>query len=280
MRRLVVVAGIAGLLTGTAMAQSPVSGGGTQPPAPATAGQAPAPAAAAQPPASSGDANELSRQATDPTASLMAFNVIGELTTSYHGLDDDGFTLKFQPVVPFRAWNVSNILRVVVPYQTSGPGDEGLKSVSIFDLVVLPQKWGRLGVGPVMTLSESASDAESKFAIGPAVGAVVPLSKRLSVGGFTQNLFATGVAITQLQPIVACQLGHGWALSAGDLQFVYDWNLDEWVSLPIGFQIGKVLKVARQPMRLSVNPQWNLKDITGASKAKVVFTATVLAPAK
>ena len=210
----------------------------------------------------------------------MAFNFIGEFTTSYHGLDDHGSTLKFQPVVPFRAWSVSNILRVVVPYQTSGPGDEGLKSVSIFDLVVLPQKWGRLGIGPVMSLSESASDAESKFAIGPAVGAVVPLSKKLSAGGFTQNLFATGVAITQLQPIVAYQLGHGWALSAGDLQFVYDWNRDEWVSLPIGFQIGKVQRVAGQAMRFSLNPQWNLKDITGATKAKVVFTVTVLAPAK
>ena len=262
-------------------AQSPAPGGGSQAPAPAAAGQAPAQAAAAQaPPAGGSDADELSRQATDPTASLMAFNFIGEFTTSYHGLDDDGFTFKFQPVVPFRAWKTSNILRVVVPYQVSGPGDEGLKSVSIFDLVVLPQKWGRLGIGPVMSLSESASDAESKFAIGPAVGAVVPMSKKLSVGGFTQNLFATAVAITQLQPIVAYQLGHGWALSAGDLQYVYDWNRDEWVSLPIGFQIGKVQRVAGQAMRFSLNPQWNLKDITGASKAKIVFTATVLAPAK
>jgi hypothetical protein len=269
------------LLAGTALAQSPPARGGAGSlPAPAVAGPSQAPAAAAQAPAAGSDADELSRQATDPTASLMAFNLIGEWTTSYHGLDDHGFTFKFQPVVPFRAWKVSNILRLVVPYQVDGPGDDGLKSVSIFDLVVLPQKWGRLGIGPVMSLSESASDAESKFAIGPAVGAVVPLSKKLSVGGFTQNLFATGVAITQLQPIVAYQLSHGWALSAGDLQFVYDWNRDEWVSLPIGFQIGKVLKVAGQPMRLSVNPQWNLKDITGAGKAKIVFTATVLAPAK
>jgi hypothetical protein len=280
LKRLAAVAGIACVLTGTALAQGPAPGGGSQAPAPAVAGQAPAPAAAAQAPAGGSDANELSRQATDPTASLMAFNFINDIRTSFYGVDDNGFEFRFQPVVPFRAWNVSNILRLVVPYQTSGPGNEGLKSVSIFDLVVLPQTWGRLGIGPVMSLSESASDAESKFAIGPAVGAVVPVSKKLSVGGFTQNLFATGVAITQLQPIVAYQLGHGWAFSAGDLQFVYDWNRDEWVSLPIGFQIGKVQRVAGQAMRFSVNPQWNLKNITGANKAKIVFTVTVLAPAK
>jgi hypothetical protein len=280
LKQLAAVAGIVCLLTGTALAQNPPAAGAGTAPAPAVAGQAPVPAAVAQAPAAGSDDNELSRQATDPTASLMAFNFINDFRTSFYGMDDDGFEFRFQPVVPFRAWKVSNILRLVVPYQVSGPGDEGLKSVTIFDLVVLPQTWGRLGIGPVMSLSESASDAESKFAIGPALGATLPISKKLNVGAFTQNLFATGVAITQLQPIIAYQLGNGWALSAGDLQFVYDWNRDEWVSLPIGFQIGKVLKVAGQPMRLSVNPQWNLKDITGANKAKIVFTATVLAPAR
>ena len=137
----------------------------------------------------------------------MSFNLINNFTTSYHGLDDSGYMFKFQPVVPFRAWRTSNILRVVVPYQTSGPGDEGLKSVTIFDLVVLPQKWGRFAIGPVMSLSESTSAAPSKFAIGPAVGAMKPISKKLNVGLFTQNLFASHVGITQIQPIVAYQLG-------------------------------------------------------------------------
>jgi hypothetical protein len=280
LRRSAAAAGIACLLSGTALAQSSAPGADSQPPAPTAAGQAPAPAAAAQPPAAAGDADELSRQATDPTASLMSFNFINDFRTSFYGVDDDGFEFRFQPVVPFRAWKTSNILRLVVPYQTDGPGNEGLKSVSIFDLVVLPQRWGRFGIGPVMNLAESESAAESKFSIGPALGAVVPISKKLNVGGFTQNLFASGVAITQLQPIVAYQLGSGWALSAGDLQFVYDWELGEWVSLPLGFQIGKVLKVAGQPMRFSLNPQWNLKDIDGANKAKVVFTVTLLAPGK
>ena len=210
----------------------------------------------------------------------MAFNLINGVTTSYHGVDDSGYTFKFQPVVPFRAWRVNNILRVVVPYQVDGPGNEGLKSVTIFDLAVLPQKWGRLAFGPVMSLSESASAAPSKFAIGPAVGAMKPLSKKLSVGLFTQNLFAAHVGITQMQPIVAYQLGHGWALSAGDLQFTYDWERGGWVLVPIGFQIGVVRPVARQPVRFALNPQWNLRNVTGADKVQITFTVTLLAPAK
>ena len=146
--------------------------------------------------------------------------------------------------------------------------------------MVLPQKWGRLAFGPVMSLSESASAAPSRFAIGPAVGAMKPISKKLNVGLFTQNLFATHVGITQLQPIVAYQLGNGWALSAGDLQFTYDWERGGWVSVPIGFQIGKVQRVAGQAMRFALNPQWNLRKVSGADKVQVIFTVTLLAPVR
>jgi hypothetical protein len=223
-------------------------------------------------------ADELSKQATDPTASLMAFNLTNDFRTSFHGLDDTGYEFRFQPVIPFEAWGASNILRIVVPFQASGPGDNGLKNVSIFDLLVFPQSWGRFGVGPVMSLAESAGTAPSNFTIGPAIGAVVPMSSRLNLGLFNQNLFGDGVALSQLQPIVAYQLGDGWALSAGDLQFIYDWEAGQWVNLPIGAQIGKVLAVLGQPMRLSLNPQWNLRDIEGAIETKIVFTATILAP--
>lgn len=233
-----------------------------------------------QEPSSAGDANELSRQATDPTASLMAFNFINDFRTSFTDADDSGFEFRFQPVVPFRAFKTANILRVVIPYQGSGPGNDGLKDVSIFNLIVLPQKWGRLGVGPVMSLKQSSGDAPSKFAIGPAVGGTGSMSKKLNIGLFSQNLFASEVAVTQLQPIVAYQMGHGWALSAGDLQFTYDWKGGEWVSIPIGFQIGVVRAVGGQPFRFSVNPQWDLADKPGVASSKVVFTVTMLAPAK
>ncbi len=222
--------------------------------------------------------DDLSSQATDPTASLMAFNFINDFRTSYYGLDDHGFEFRFQPVIPFRAWGVSNILRVVIPYQANGPGPEGLKSVSIFDLIVLPQSWGRFGFGPVMGLTESTSDAPAKFTIGPAVGAVIPLSKKLNIGAFSQNLFGEDTAISQIQPIIAYQLGGGWALSAGDAQYIYDWKASQWVSLPIGFQIGVVKPITGQPFRFALNPQWNLKDITGAIETKIVFTVTLLVP--
>jgi hypothetical protein len=78
-------------------------------------------AASAQDQAPAGDANELSRQATDPTASLMAFNLINDFRTSFTGFDDTGFEFRFQPVVPFRAFKASILLRLAVPYLGVAP---------------------------------------------------------------------------------------------------------------------------------------------------------------
>jgi hypothetical protein len=210
----------------------------------------------------------------------MALNVVGEWEASYHGDDGSGFSFLFRPVIPYEAWGMANILRITVPYRTSGLGPTGLGSVSIFDLVVFPQSWGRFGVGPVLSFSSRApgSTDSNVFGIGPAVGAVVNISPRLKIGAFNQNVFGNELAVSQLQPVVAYQLGEGWALSAGDLQLIYDWNGGRFVSVPIGFQIGKVTRVGGQPMRFSVNPQWNLQSIDGTPSASVGFTATLLAP--
>ena len=173
--------------------------------------------------ATAGD--DLSSKATDPTASLMAFNFIADYTGAYHGPNSgqasSGLDLTFRPVIPFDAFGKPNILRLTVPYQASGRGNDGLGAVSLFDLVILEKSWGRLGVGGVATFSQEGS-APDDFVIGPALGAVWDYSKKVKVGLFSQNVFAGNTAVSQLQPIVAYQLGGGWALSAGDLQFTYD----------------------------------------------------------
>ena len=51
----------------------------------------------------------------------MSMSVLGEAASSYWDRDDNGFTLKFQPAVPFKAWGTANIVRVVVPYKSQVP---------------------------------------------------------------------------------------------------------------------------------------------------------------
>jgi hypothetical protein len=223
-------------------------------------------------------ARDLSVEATDPTAFLMSFNLIGDARMSYHGEDGGGFEFRVQPVIPFTAFGAQNIFRIIVPYQMSGPGAEGLKSVSLFDLVLFDESWGRWGVGPVATLSEGVSDSETRFAIGPAIGAVGPVNDRLQIGVFNQNLIGQDFAISQFQPVIAYQLGDGWAISTGDLQFIYNWDGGNWVNVPFGFELGLVQSIADQPFRFAVGPQWNLKDVEGVPESKINFRVTMIAP--
>lgn len=229
------------------------------------------------------DADELSRQATDPTASLMSLGLSTTYTGGYHGNQpdqpDDAWQLKFQPVIPFKAFDLPNILRISMPYQTGGRGEEGLGDVSIFNLTIFNETWGRWGVGPVMTFATD-DDAKDDFVIGPAVGFVYQVSKRLNVGLFNQNVFGHDTAISQLQPILAYQLGDGWSLSLGDLQFIYDWERERWLNVPVGFQIGKVIRIGGQAVRFAVNPQYNLIDDDGLEQWKVGFSMTFLFPSK
>ena len=288
-RGIAVVALAAGLLVPAASARADEAAQDPKPtaaPSEAGAKTGAAEPATAPPASAESERDELSRRATDPTASPLNFGLINDVTTTYRDLEDgtpideNGYTLKFQPVLPFRAWGVANILRMTVPYQASGPGPEGLEDLTIFDMVILPQSWGRLGIGVVGSFAAATSDVSAHATIGPAVGFVAGVSKKLNLGLFNQNLFGNDVAISQIQPILAYQLGSGWSLSLGDLQWPYDWDRGEFLSMPIGVQLGKVLPVAKQPMRFAVNPQYDMKDLPGGSRFKVLVTITLLLPEK
>jgi hypothetical protein len=227
-------------------------------------------------------ADELARKATDPTASLMSFGLNLDYTGAFHGnapgLPGDSTGINFRPVIPFTVFGQSHILRLSLPYLVDGRGEKGLGDVTMFDLVTFNRASGRLGVGVVVTLAAS-DNAPDDIVVGPALGFVGPLSKQLNVGVFNQNVFGGDTAISQLQPIIAYQLGEGWSLSAGDMQLTYDWKRGRWLSLPLSLQLGKVTKIGSQPVRWSLNPQYNLADDAGLEKWSVVLGLTLLVPA-
>jgi hypothetical protein len=220
----------------------------------------------------------LAEQAVDPTASLMSFQVVDNYSPTLWQQDGTSNQLLFRGAVPFRAWRTNNILRVTVPYRTGGVRGAGTEPVQIFDLIVLQKKWGRWGLGPLVSFGQDGADGSGPFAIGPAFGVVIQRG-RWTLGVLNQNLFGREIAIFQLQPIIAYQLGSGWSLSAGDAQYPYDWNSGEFAAVPLSLQLAKVTKLAGQPVRLFVNPQYNLKDTAGADQWKFGFGFAVLVPA-
>jgi hypothetical protein len=249
----------------------------------ATAGEPPKPEFAKPGAASSDPApgEDLSSRASDPTASLMAMNFLGTYTGGFHGngggLPDDSLSITFRPAIPFTFLDHPNLLRLTVPYQLGGRGQEGFGSITVFDLFMFNESWGRWGIGPLLNF-DTTGDLPDEFSFGPAIGGVVNVNKKLKVGLFSQNLLAADTGLSQLQPVIAYQLGHGWSVSAGDLQFAYDWKASQWLSAPVGFQIGKVTKIGTQPVRFAVNPQYNLIDRDGLNEWSVSFTFTALFP--
>jgi hypothetical protein len=149
--------------------------------------------------------------------------------------------------------------------------------VSIFDVMLYDRPWGRFALGGVAALSREGA-APDELAIGPAAGLVWQYSKKLNLGVFSQNVFAGDTAVSQLQPIIAYQLGNGWSLSAGDIQWAYDFKNSRWQSFPIGFQVGKVSRIGNQPVRYSLNPQYNLAEFDGSEGWSLAFTFTLLVP--
>jgi hypothetical protein len=226
-------------------------------------------------PATAQDEMSLAQKAADPTAALMSFNFKYAMT----GLQDipmDVHALQFQPVVPFQAFGVANILRPTITYETAGPAGARLADVTIFNLSVFDRPWGRWGLGPVMQMR--GGNAPGPFAIGPAVGFVMNRGP-WTLGLFNQNLFGSSTAISSIQPVVAYQLGGGWALSSGEAQFTMDWKRNRFVNLPVGVALSKVGSIGGQAVKFSINPEYNVLSVSGAPDFSVRAGFTLLVPA-
>ena len=116
--------------------------------------------------------DELAAQATDPTASLMSFQLQDWYTANFHGLDDSLNQVVFRAAIPFALGDTRHIFRVTQPYVTSSPsGATGFADTTIFDLVVFNQPWGRWGVGISGTVPTGRSLLTAdQWTAGPALG--------------------------------------------------------------------------------------------------------------
>jgi hypothetical protein len=104
------------------------------------------------------DANsELAAKATDPTASLMSFQLNDWYTARFHGVDDSANQVVLRAAIPFTLAGMNHILRITQGYATSTPSDAtGLVDTGIFDLITFNLDWGRWGAGISATLPTGA----------------------------------------------------------------------------------------------------------------------------
>lgn len=230
------------------------------------------------PPPASG-ASSVDKDVLDPTASLMSFGFREIVTTNYYGKSGSSNQIQFQPAVPFKAWGTANILRVSLPFNTGGVAGRGLADVTVFNVTVFPTTGGRFAIGPVMNFVSNPAVTTDRFQAGPAIGWVGGKGK-WTYGLFSQNLFSRHTQITALQPILAYNIGNGWALATGDAQWTIDWDSGQFVNIPIGIQVGKIFKLGSQLCRWTINPEYNARSVPGTPHWTVRFNFILLVPAK
>jgi hypothetical protein len=205
---------------------------------------------------------DLATKLVDPTASVTTLNFQNRFVSSFYGNSDQQNTFVFQPVIPYKAFGTNHIFRATMPYRLDGPFQDGLDPVTLFDLMVIPAFQGRMGVGPVVSFAPNNGKGRDTIQAGPAVGYVTQKGK-WTLGAFNQNLISSDTNVSFLQPVIAYTINPKWTISAGDLQEGYDWKSDQWVSLPVGFQVGRLVQFGKTTLRLAYNPQYNFRDLEG-----------------
>jgi hypothetical protein len=236
-----------------------------------TAAQSGAPQAG-QPPE-----RDLASQVVDPTAALKTLSFQNKFSPSLWGIDDEQNEVDLQLGIPHSAFGQRNILRVTVPYLTSSPsGARGLTDAAVLNILLFPKEWATIAVGAVASLGTSKGTGIDTFALGPAAGLIFKKNK-WTYGVFNQNLFSFGdVATTQIQPVLAYTVNKQVSLALGDLQYTVDWKKDRFVNVPLGFQVNYITSLGEQPVRLFVNPQYNLKNEFGSRKWGITTGLTLI----
>jgi len=229
----------------------------------------------------------LNQAASDPTASLMSVQLSDWYNADLHEMPGkDANTAVLRTVIPFQTGDLKNIFRATIPVITDNPEvDPGLSDITLFDLVVFNQSWGRWGLGPVALLpTGGGSRGADQWALGPAVGFTARQGKLLW-GAFNQNLFTYAgnddrnpVNVSVLQPILNFGLGHGWSVGASEMTFSYDYGNGRWTSLPLGMGINKLVRFGKLPVQFSLQYEHDFANQQGTPEDTIRFTLKFLFP--
>jgi len=228
----------------------------------------------------------LSSQASDPTASLMSFQLQDFYAPNLHNSTGSQNILQFRAAIPFELGGINNIARLTIPDVTdSANGQTGIGDATLFNLLAFDREWGRFGVGAVALLPTGADGISAeKWGLGPALGFVARPSWGLA-GLFNQNILTVGgddarpdVNISTLQPILSVSLGNGWSVGTSDMTFTYDWDRDAFTSLPLGVKISKLTKPGGVPIQWQFSYERNFYDTRAGPKDTLGFTMKILVP--
>src|SRR5262245_47834061 len=234
-------------------------------------------------------ASELSRQLSNPVTSLWSI----QFQFNNYRLENGKWNnnLLFQPVLPVSLTKDLNLItRPVIPLYDSVPHETargefdrttGFGDITLAEMLS-PAHTGHwiLGAGPSFIFPSASSDftGQGKWQVGPAV-VVGYLTKHFIVGVFPQQWWSFAgdssrpdTSQMNLQPFASWFFGGGWKVgcSANNLDDLKASVGMTW-TVPIGVEIGKVLKLGKLPLKIilagqympvhpgNVGQEWNIQ---------------------
>ena len=226
-------------------------------------------------------AQDLANQANNPAAPLSLIQFRNILVPHIEGANGVSNGLQVQPVLPigpFNSFPFVQLMKITFPIIISLPdpvGQKGQGDLQVFDLLTFKQKWGQWGVGPVLVFPTASKSAlgSGKYEAGPAVAVIYTGVKNLTAGAIVQNPISYAGAADRddvntmlITPTFTFNLSGGWFVGMADYNTMIDWTSNGSVLLPIGVQAGRVVRIGKQPVSISIEAGGALVRPAGTPK--------------
>jgi hypothetical protein len=223
---------------------------------------------------------DLSNQVNNPAAPVTFIQFRDILIPSVAGTNGPINALEMQPVVPigpFHSFPYTQLMKITLPMFISTPGvappmacigcpplstsASGMGDLQLFDLLSIKQSWGRWGIGPTVifpTATETQLGA-GKWQAGPSVAIIYTGIKNLTAGFVLQNPISYAGSPNRpdvnqmvITPTFTFNLAKGWFVGLSDYNFTWNWESGGAATIPLGMQVGKVVRLGRQPVSMSI----------------------------
>jgi hypothetical protein len=179
--------------------------------------------------------------------------------------------VNIQPVIPISLnadWNLISRTILPVTWQDDIAGPSGSQFglgdtlQSFFLSPVKPTDGIIWGVGPVFLIPTATDEllGSGKWGAGPT-GVALKQDGPWTFGILANHVWSfagqsdrTDVSSTFLQPFISYTTPEAWTFSL-NTESTYDWETNDW-SVPINFQVSKVVKFDEQPVSFGVGARY------------------------
>ena len=216
-----------------------------------------------------GDAESLSEQVNDPTATLTQTQIKEDFTPAEFGTNAQPNTLQGRfvlAILPHGPLPLAQIVRptfslVTIPQNKGASTRTEFGDSQLLDLFVMPKSMTegidfRWAIGPyfVFPTASSRSAGRGSWRAGPAAAFRYRPIPALLISGLMQQAtsFAytsperTPVTSLSFQPMISYQLGHGWYVRSSDATWTFNLRHRTSTTIPLSAGLGKVWKLANE----------------------------------